>query len=317
MSPPGKPMNPQGPRVKTSKVFGHYELEALVGRGGMAEVFRAIDQSPAHKGRKVAIKRLLPELSRDAQYQELFIGEADLSRMLHHPNIVEVYEAGSVNDQYYMAMEYIDGRDLGLVVRRCRERKILLPIDFAVFLGVTLLDALSYAHHAKSPTGKELDIVHCDISPSNLFISRVGEIKLGDFGISKVAHERLEPGQTVWGKAYYLSPEALNGQIDAAADLWAATTTLYELLTNERPFTGSKPDEVLEAIKRANPKPVREQRPEVSESLNAAVMKGFSKDPGQRYPDAASYAEALRPHYNELIGTPLAIGAVVRGLFGA
>jgi serine/threonine-protein kinase len=216
-----------------------------------------------------------------------------------------------------MAMEYIDGRDLGQVLRRCRERKISLPIDFAVFLGVTLLDALAYAHRAKTPTGKELAIVHCDISPSNLFISRVGEIKLGDFGIARVTHERLEPGQAVWGKAYYLSPEALAGRIDSHADLWAATTTVYELLTNERPFTGPKPEDVLEAIKRAKPKRVRERRPEVSEALDELVMRGFSKDLAQRYPDAGAYAEALRPHYNELIGTPLAIAAVVRGLFGA
>ena len=298
--------------------FSHYELQALVGRGGMAEVFRAVDLAGPRAGQKVAIKRLLPELAKNSEYVELFVGEADLSRMLHHPNIVEVYEAGTVGEQYYMAMEYIDGRDLGQIVKRCRERKILLPIDFAVFLTVALLDALAYAHSAASPTGKPLGIVHCDISPSNLFISRVGEIKLGDFGIAKAnAHDDLQGETPVWGKAYYLSPEALEGRVAPAEDLWAATVTLYELLTNERPFTGADPDAVGAAIRKALPKRLRAVRPEISAGLDEAAMRGFARDPRQRYPDAASFAAALRPHFDELIGNPMAIASVVRGLFGA
>jgi serine/threonine-protein kinase len=158
--------------------------------------------------------------------------------MLHHANIVEVFEAGTIEENYYMAMEYIDGRDLGQVVKRCRERKILLPIDFAVFLGVTLLDALGYAHHASSLSGKPLGIVHCDVSPPNLFVSRVGEIKLGDFGIAKArALDTLDEADArVWGKAYYLSPEAIEA-IDTPRTL-AAIVTIYEL-PNERPVGSS------------------------------------------------------------------------------
>ena len=302
----------------TGRAFAHYELEALVGRGGMAEVFRALDLSGPRAGRKVAIKRLLPELGKQPHYVELFVGEADLSRMLHHPNIIEVYEAGTVGEQYYMAMEYIDGRDLGQILKRCRDRKILLPIDFAVFLGVTLLEALAYAHAAIAPSGKPLGIVHCDISPSNLFISRLGEIKLGDFGIAKAqARDGLENETAVWGKAYYLSPEALAGNIDQAADLWAATVTLYELLTNERPFAGANPDEVAKAIRRARPVPLFEKRLDLGSELDEVVMRGFAREPGVRHRDAASFAEALRPHFDDLIGNPMAIASVVRGLFGA
>lgn len=307
-------MSPDG----SSRLFAHYELQALIGRGGMAEVFRAVDISGPRAGRKVAIKRLLPELAKDSEYVELFVGEADLSRMLHHPNIIEVYEAGTVGEQYYIAMDYIDGRDLGQIVKRCQERKILLPVDFAVFLAVALLEALAYAHAAASPTGKPLGIVHCDISPSNLFISRVGEIKLGDFGIAKAnARDGFDGSVAVWGKAYYLSPEALAGRIDPTADLWAATVTLYELLTNERPFVGADPDAVSSAIRRAQPKGLRAKRPEVSAGLDEVVMRGFSRDPRHRHPDAASFAQALRPHFDDLIGNPMAIAAVVRGLFGA
>ncbi|HCF56705.1 MAG TPA: serine/threonine protein kinase [Myxococcales bacterium] len=309
MSQGGKP---------ATRTFAHYELQALVGRGGMAEVFRAVDLAGPRAGHKVAIKRLLPELAQQPQYVEMFVGEADLSRMLHHPNIIEVYEAGTVGEQYYMVMEYIDGRDLGQILKRCRERKILLPVDFAVFLGVVLLEALAYAHSARGPSGKPLGIVHCDISPSNLFISRVGEIKLGDFGIAKAhARDGLEGVTPVWGKAYYLSPEALAGHTDQAADLWAATVTLYELLCNERPFTGADPDQVCRAIRLARPTSLFERRLDVSSELDGVIMRGFARDPSERYRDAARFAEALRPHFDDLIGNPMAIAAVVRGLFGA
>lgn len=296
--------------------FGHYELQALVGKGGMAEVFRATELEGPRAGQLVAIKRLLPKLAQDPRYVGLFMAEAELSRRLHHPKIVEVYEAGTIDAQHYMAMEYVDGRDLGMVLRRCQERHILLPVDFAVFLGVTLLDALSYAHVAPAPDGSPLGVVHCDVSPSNLFVSRVGEIKLGDFGIARANAAEPSRGH-LYGKVHYLSPEALEGSVDGRADLWAATVTLYQLLVNERPFGGQNPDEVAESIRRASPASLREKRAEIQEALDRAVMRGFALDPALRYPDAAPFALALRGLYDERVGNPLAIAAVVRGLFGA
>ena len=309
-------MTPDDDKPRKKPLFGHYEIEARVGKGGMAEVFRARELSGPRAGQRVAIKRLMPELAKDPQYVDLFTAEADLSRMLHHPNIVEVYEAGTIAGQRYIAMEYVDGRDLGQIVRRCVERKILLPVDFAVFLGVTLLDALAYAHAAVDPVGAPLGIVHCDISPSNLFISRLGEIKLGDFGIAKVMTLEQLAGAKIWGKTYYLSPEALEGKIGPETDLWAASATLYELLTNLRPFAGDDHDAVAASIRKASPRPLGKARQGVTADLEQAVMRGLARRPQDRYPDAATFAGALRQHYNELIGTPLAIAAVVRGLFG-
>jgi eukaryotic-like serine/threonine-protein kinase len=257
----------------------------------------------------------LPRLALDPHYVRLFMAEAELSCRLHHPSIVEVYEAGAAEAQLYMAMEYVDGRDLGMVLRRCHERRILLPLDFAVYLGVTLLEALSYAHVAPGPDGSPLGIVHCDVSPSNLFVSRVGEIKLGDFGIARAISGEPKRG-SLYGKVYYLSPEALEGKIDRRADLWAASVTLYQLLANERPFSGRSPEEVAQAIRHGQPAPLRQRRPEIPEALDRAVMRGFSLEPAERYPNAAHFALALKPHYDERVGTPLAIAAVVRGLFG-
>lgn len=297
-------------------IFGNYAVEALVGRGGMAEVYRVRGVRGPLAGKVVALKRLLPALSRDPRYVDLFTAEADLSRMLVHPNIVEVLEIGVIGERYYMVMEYVDGRNLAQLLRRCQERDILLPADFAVFLGVTLLEALAYAHQAVGPTGKPLNVVHCDVSPSNLFISRTGEIKLGDFGIARARAAGMETTEGVWGKPYYLSPETLAGEISPQTDLWAAAVTLYELLANRRPFTGATPDEVAEALRRAEPERLQSLRPDLSPALAAAVHRGLARDPAERYPSAAAFADALRPHYDERVGTPLAIAAVVRGLFG-
>jgi serine/threonine-protein kinase len=284
----------------------------------MAEVFRAVDLAPPRAGRTVAVKRLLPRLAGDPEYVALFAAEAALSLRLDHPNIVRVFESGVADDQYFIAMEYVDGRDLGQVVRRCRERKILLPIDFAVFLVVTLLEALGYAHAATDGDGRALDIVHCDVSPSNLFVSRTGEVKLGDFGIARVKSRDGEDSEAkIWGKPYYLSPELLDGRVEPSADLWAAAATLYELLSNQRPFQGATPDEVQAAIRSARPAPVQSLRPDVPDALAEVVERGLCADKSQRFPDAAAFIEALRPHLNELIGNPMAIAAVVRGLFGA
>jgi serine/threonine protein kinase len=298
--------------------FGPYDIEALIGKGGMAEVYRATAIEGPHAGRRVALKRLHPELAKDPHYVELFTAEADLLRLLHHPNIVTVLDAGMTSGVYYIAMEFIDGRDLGQVLARCRHRKIQLPIDFAVFLVKTLLDALDYAHNLVSPSGKALHVVHCDVSPSNLFISRVGEIMLGDFGIAKVrAFEGDDAGNKVWGKVYYLSPEQLDGHLAPSADLWAAAVTLYELLTLERPFSGADANAVGAKIRAADFVPVTALRPEVYAPLAKTLSAALDPNVAKRFPTARAFSDALLPHFNELIGTPLAIAAVVRGLFGA
>ena len=299
------------------RVFGQYEILSVLGKGGMAEVYRARVLSGPREGWTVALKRLLPALTADAESVTLFAREARLSKQLHHPNIVTVLDAGELEGIYFIVMDLVDGRDLGQILRRCKVRGIPLPLDFAVYLGKVLLEALAYAHTATGASGEPLGIVHCDVSPSNLFISRVGEIKLGDFGVSRVLVDgKLQEGE-VLGKPYYLSPESLRGEVSPEADLWAATVVLYELLTLERPFTGATPEEVFQAIRSGTYRPLRELRPEVPEALEDVVRRAFSARIDDRFPSAESFAHALAPHYDERVGTPLAIAAVVRGLFGA
>ncbi len=300
--------------VQTPRQFGNYEILSLLGKGGMAEVYRAKVRTGPREGWTVALKWLPPELAQNPEYVDLFASEADLSKFLDHPNIVKVLEVGILDGVYFMAMELVDGRDLGQIVRRCKQRGIPLPIDFAVYLAKVILEALGYAHQAKSPSGAPLEIVHADVSPSNVFISRTGEIKLGDFGIARAAAAAQQP--ELLGKPYYLSPVVLAGQMTRAADLWAANDILYELLTLERPFIGKTPEEVFAAIRGRRYRYLREVRPEVSPALEFISDRGFTMDPKLRFQTAEEFAAALGPHYDENVGTPLAIAAVVRGLFG-
>lgn len=301
---------------RPTRVFGNYELQAPLGKGGMAEVFRARVLTGRYEGWNVAVKRLLPSLTGDPASVESFIREADLSTQLDHPNIVKVLDVGIAEGTYYIVMELVDGKDLAQILRRCKQRGIPLPVDFAVYLGKVLLEALAYAHTAVDSRGAQLGIVHCDVSPSNLFISRLGEIKLGDFGVARVFVDGSRDGGEVLGKPYYLSPESLRGVVTPEADLWAATVVLYELLTLERPFIGNTPEEVFFNIRHRRYRPIHMLRPEVPELLEELISRGFAARIEDRFPTAEVYAQALTPHYDELVGTPLAIAAVVRGLFG-
>jgi serine/threonine protein kinase len=298
------------------KSFGKYEILSLLGRGGMAEVFRARVLSGPREGLQVALKRLLPELAGDPEHINAFASEADLTRLLDHPNIVRVLEVGVHEDIYFIVMDLVDGRDLGQVIRRCRQRGIFLPLDFALYLGRTLLDALAHAHEARLPNGTPLEIVHCDVSPSNLFVSRTGEIILGDFGVAR-ARMHVAPDAGFHGKPYYVSPEVLDGEVTFVSDLWAATVTLYELLTLQRPFSGETPEQVFDALRRRRYAPPSKVRPEIPPEVDAIIARGFARKPKDRFASAREFARTLEPLFDERVGTPLAIAAVVRGLFGA
>jgi serine/threonine protein kinase len=298
--------------------LGDYELEALIGKGGMAEVYRAVARAGPHAGERVAVKRLLPALAKDPAYVKLFGSEALITSALRHPGIVEVYEAGVAGADLFIAMEYVDGRNLRSIVSQCAARKILLPVDFAAYLGQAIAAALDYAHTARAPDGKPLDVVHCDVSPSNVFISRMGEVKLGDFGVAQAGVEGARGGGAAFGKVRYLAPEQLRGQgVSPRTDVFGLGCIVYELLTNQPAFPGDDANDVSQRILDGVLEPPSRFRPDVPQPIELLVLRALAADPGGRPQSAGEVAMVLEGSYDPAIGTPLAIAAVVRGLFGS
>jgi serine/threonine-protein kinase len=306
---------PTAPAARATS-FRNFEVVSRLGRGGMAEVFYARALAGPLKGQPVAIKRVLPEMAKNKRIVDLFATEANLSVRLNHPNIVRTYEVGAHESEYFLVMELVDGRNVGQLIQRCRRLRIMLPADFALFLVKTLLDALDYAHNLELVPGQKLGLVHRDVSPSNLFVSRVGDIKLGDFGLAAVGASGQSNDRGLVGKPMYLSPEALDGDQSAARDLWAAAVMLYELLALHRPFEADSPDLVIGRIRRGDLAPLATRRPDLAPEVAAIVHRALSQDPKQRFPTAAEFASALERCFDPAVGTPLAIAAVVRGLFG-
>jgi serine/threonine protein kinase len=302
-----------------AKAIAGYDLEALVGKGGMAEVYRAVVESGPRAGQRVALKRLLPELACDPGYVALFEQEAEVTRRLRHPAIVEVFETGVSGGTPFIVMEYVDGRNLRQLLAQCAARGILLPVDFGAYVAHVVAQALAHAHEGADEAGRPLGIVHCDVSPSNVFVSRLGEIKLGDFGVALTRGAvRDAPGGGALGKARYLAPEQILGRTPTPqTDLFALGAVLFELLTNEPAFPGRDPTEVGQRILAGKLRAPSELRREVPFELDEVVLRCVAPDPADRYPSAAAVGADLAARYDPAVGTPLAIGAVVRGLFGA
>ncbi len=302
-----------GPDATASERVGPYELLSLLGQGGTGEVhFARVLEGPA-RGQHVAVKRLHKRRAHDAEAVKHFEAEAKTLSLLKHPNIVRTIDAGVFEGQQLLVMEAIDGHDLGQVLRRCRARKKPLPVDSACFIGKTLLEALSAVHGAEDEAGEPLELVHGDVSAHNLYVSKQGALKLGDFGLARRAGEgvahRVEEGRPT-----HLSPEMLDGNLSPAADLWAAAVTLYELLTLELPFSGNTLAELTLAIRNQRERPIRELRDDCSGPLEAVLKCALEKDPALRFQTAKAFAQAVVPHYHP-VRTPSRLAAVVGELF--
>jgi len=288
-----------------------YEIEALIGRGGMAEVFRGRIVGGPLAGSPVAVKRLLPVLASDPAHVALFQREARLAAYLRHPGIVAVLESGVEEGVPYIVMEYVDGRDLGRLLGTCSARGIRLPLDFVLYVSHAVAEALQCAHAARGGDGRPLGIVHCDVSPPNVFVSRVGEVKLGDFGVARAAGDGR--GRAAFGKVRYLAPEQLRAEpVGPGTDVFALGAVLHELLTGTPAFPGNDVDEVARRILSGARRPPSADRAEVPPEVDAIVLRALSL--GQRYADAGRMAGDLARRYDPAIGNPLAIAALVRGL---
>src|SRR6266566_4759660 len=259
---------------------GRYELDGIVGRGGMAEVFRARD---IRLDRIVAVKTLRDDLARDQTFQARFRREAQSAASLNHPSIVAVYDTGEdmvgPTAVPYIVMEYVDGRTLRDLLREDRR---LLP-ERAVEITDGVLHALDYSHRN--------GIVHRDIKPGNVMLTRAGDVKVMDFGIARAvsdAQATMTQTAQVIGTAQYLSPEQARGErVDARSDLYSTGCLLYELLTGRPPFTGDSPIAIAYQHVRENPIPPSQVDPEIPRWADAIVLKAMAKNPADRYQNAA------------------------------
>jgi serine/threonine protein kinase len=264
--------------------------------GGMAEVYVAEAESMAGFKKKVAIKRILPSLLKDDRFVRMFLDEARLSLHLSHANCVTVFDIGKSSSTYFIVMEYVEGINLKGILQEFARRRITFPVQLTVWILNEVLKGLDYAHHLRDPeTGRQLGIVHRDISPPNILLSWNGEVKLTDFGLAKASTqlESTDPG-VVKGKFSYLSPEAASGlEVDARADVFAVGILAYEMLTGRRLFLGESDYQTVQMVRAAEVPSIVAQNPEVTLELETIIRRALARDPAERYQAARDLADDL------------------------
>jgi serine/threonine protein kinase len=275
--------------------FGRYELVSWLGRGGMAETYRARLLGEAGVTKPVLIKKVLPEYTNDQAFIAMFISEARISATLSHGNIAQVYDFGRVDGDYFLAMEYVDGQPLHKILKRMRKFNLrTVPTPLAAFITLELCRGLHYAHTRSDDKGQPLSIVHRDISPDNVLVSYEGQVKIVDFGIAKARELRefsTEPG-IVKGKYLFFSPEQAAGEdVDARTDVWATGIVLYEMLCGKLPVEDSPEVAMPQLMEGKFPRP-RELAP-ISEELDSIVMQALAVRKEDRYPSCHAFGDAL------------------------
>jgi serine/threonine protein kinase/tetratricopeptide (TPR) repeat protein len=283
-------------------LYGKYQLVQLLARGGMAEVFKAKSHGVEGFEKTLVIKRILPELSQNPQFVEMFINEAKIAVTLSHANIVQVFDLGRANETYFIAMEWVAGYDLATLLRRAKTLRLPLAQELAVFVVSELAKGLDYAHRRRDAAMRPLHIVHRDVSPQNVLVSLEGEVKLTDFGVAKaktLVSVGTEAG-VLKGKYAYMSPEQAGGgtaghatEVDARTDLYALGVVLYEALSGHNPFDADSSYEILRRVRAGERAPLRSVSPDVPEELANIVERAMHPSPSQRYPHAGSLYEAL------------------------
>lgn len=275
--------------------FGRYELKQRIAHGGMAEVFEAERLGASGFTKEVIIKRILPSFRDELDFIQMFIREACISALLSHPNIVQTIDFDEVDDSYYIAMEKIEGCSLKELIEQVHAQGKRLPIEVTVQIMGQLLQGLSYAHEL-CEQGRHLGIVHRDISPHNIMLTRQGDVKLIDFGIARLMAEAgLTKEGVLKGKLSYMAPEqSVTSQVDARADLFAVGIIFWEMLTGERLFKASNDIVALCQLHDKEIVPPHLINPEVPEALSQIVMWALQRDLQHRAPSARALYQSLQ-----------------------
>lgn len=275
--------------------FGPYTLLRPVGRGGMAEVFLAQTRGLGGFERLLCVKRVLDEHVEDGELIELLVEEAKLVSRIAHPNVAQVFDLGKVDEQFYIAMEWIDGVDALKLLEACEQREIHVPVSAAAYIVHEIARGLHAAHTTTDEEGRPLGIVHRDVTPTNVLLSLEGQVKLIDFGVARnVLRSRQTAVGVVKGKYNYLAPEQARGErVDARADVFAAGILLFELLVGEPLYPGTKAADVVVKARNAKIPSIKKLRGDVPDELEQIARRALEKDPAKRTPSAAALADEL------------------------
>jgi len=299
--------------------FGKFVLLEKVAAGGMAEIFRAKTYGVSGFEKDLAVKRILPHLSEDEVFVDMLVDEAKISVALSHPNIAQIYDLGRVKDVYFIAMEYVSGKDLGRTLRACNKQKQKLPREHALYIALQVCNGLAYAHGKKGRDGDALNIIHRDVSPQNILISYDGHVKIVDFGIAKAANRAgvTQMGE-IKGKFAYMSPEQARGEdLDGRSDIFAAGILLHEMLTGARAFYHGSDAQTLRSVQECKYRTFEELGLEIDEDLKAIVYRALTGDRELRYQQASQMAADLTRYLNtrEPGYTPARLAEFMQNLF--
>ena len=274
--------------------LGPYELLEKLATGGMAEIYVARRVGPHGFSKRIALKRILPQLAADPEFVAMFVDEARLCAQLAHPNLVQVFDFGEDGGELYMAMELVEGTTAAKVVRTAAVRGETVPVEAALHIALSVGRGLEFAHQACDENGKPLGLVHRDVSPGNILISRSGAVKLGDFGIARAAEfdRRTQDGQ-LKGKLGYMSPEQATGkELDAKSDQFTVGIVISELLTGHPLFSGSEM-EVLMKIRDADLSVLDQKGQHIPQDVRVTLFRLLSRRPEDRYPTMTGFLSAL------------------------
>ncbi len=308
------PMSSAGPgssdgasyRGEFPVAFGRYLLLKRLSRGGMGEIFVAKVGEIQGFEKFVIIKKILPQLAENDDFITRFIDEAQVAIKLNHVNIAQVFEVGRVDGEYFLAIEFIDGRDLRRILRRCRETGTRLPVDLCLFIARDLAAGLAYAHRRQVAKGQALALVHCDISPPNVMVSYEGEVKIIDFGIARSALRTADSNPNIgFGKFGYMAPEQLirGGVIDRRTDIYAAGVVLYELLTGERLYQfpeGTDYRQMARTVCQGHYLQPSARDARLDASMDAILARALAVKQEDRYQMAEDFRDALQHKLSQL-----------------
>jgi serine/threonine-protein kinase len=278
-----------------ASVHQRYRIIEKIDAGGMAEIYRGASISIEGFEKPVAIKRILPSLCENESFVAMFLDEARLTMQLSHANIVQIYDIGKADGTYFISMEMVEGWNLRRVMQRALDQNRVFPIAICGFIAMEVAKALAYAHEKNGPDGQSLGIVHRDVSPPNVLLSKEGEVKLTDFGLARAAsNAQVSDHGVIKGKYAYLCPEAVEGKaVDPRADVYSNGIILWEVLCGRRLFAGKTDPETVELVRKGDvPKPST-VRPEIEPELDRIVLRALAKNPKRRYQSAREMEQDL------------------------